>query len=243
MADNGIRNAYVTGSERGLGLAIARELTQRGYRVFAGAFLAEHGELDSLAAAYPDQVRVVPLDVTSQDSVQSAAKAVRSAAGSLDLLVNNAGLAIDRSKTILEPLVFEDMLRIYEVNALGPLRVTQSVLDLLTRGNRGVLLNISSIAGSIEKLSRTTQYGYTMSKAAVNVQSKLIRNHLGPKGLTVLAVHPGAMPTLILGDPDITKKAPVSTERSARGIVDLSERDWPTEGPLFVDFEGTPLPW
>ncbi|MFW5689190.1 MAG: SDR family NAD(P)-dependent oxidoreductase, partial [Spirochaetota bacterium] len=220
------RRAYVTGTERGLGLALTAELLERGYRVYAGAYHADHPELDELGERSGGRLRVLPLDVTDQDSVDAAAGAIAVDGGRLDLLINNAGLALDRSRTMEDPFYWDDMHAVMEVNAFGPLRVTRSVIDFLRASDRGVLVNISSIAGSIGSLTRTHQYAYTMSKAALNTQSKLIHNHFGPEGLTVLVVHPGAMPTLILGDPEVTRSAPVTTGESARGIVALAERTW-----------------
>lgn len=237
------RTAYVTGAERGLGLALVRELLQHEYAVFAGSFHETHPELDELAARHGGRLEVLPLDVTDQRSVDAAAERVAGRERRLDLLINNAGLALDRSKTMEEPFYWDDMHAVMEVNAFGPLRVTKSVIDYLRASDHAVLVNISSIAGSIASLTRTHQYAYTMSKAALNTQSKLIRNHFGPEGLTVLVVHPGAMPTLILGDPEITKNAPVTPEDSARGIVALTQRPWSPDDHMFVDYEGTPIPW
>lgn len=238
-----ISTAYVTGADRGLGLALVEELLHHSYTVFAGSFLREHPELDGLASGNPGRLFVVPLDVTDGASVAAAAGSISAHTDHLNLLINNAGSAVDRSRTILDELYFEDMHAIMEINAFGPLRVTKSVLPLLLRSDRKLLINISSIAASVGTITRNTQYAYTMSKASLNMQSKLIKNHFGQDGLIVLAVHPGAMPTLILGDPEITKNAPVQPAESARGIVRLTERPWAPGDAMFVDYLGNPIPW
>jgi NAD(P)-dependent dehydrogenase (short-subunit alcohol dehydrogenase family) len=235
--------AYVTGADRGLGLALVAELLGNSWEVYAGSYLSEHADLDRLAAGAPALLHVLPLDVTDQHSVDAAAAAITSGARRLNLLINNAGTALDRSRTILDDLYFDDMHLIMEVNAFGPLRVTKSVLPLLLRGEPRTLINISSIAASIGTITRNTQYAYTMSKVALNMQSRLLRNHLGEKGLVVLAVHPGAMPTLILGDLEKTKNAPVKPEESARGIVALAQSYRGGDEPQFVDYLGNAIPW
>ncbi|HUZ18879.1 MAG TPA: SDR family NAD(P)-dependent oxidoreductase [Spirochaetia bacterium] len=235
--------AYVTGADRGLGLALVAELLRHSYQVFAGSFLSEHPELDRLAQENPGRVHVLRLDVTDQKSVDAAAAAIAKTTDRLNLLINNAGTAVDRSRTILDELHFDDMHTIIEVNAFGPLRVTKSVVPLLLKADPKVLINISSVAASLGTITRSTQYPYTMSKVSLNMQSKLIKNHFGNDGLVVLAVHPGAMPTLILGDPEITKNAPVKPEDSARGIVALAERTWSEGDPMFLDYQGKPIPW
>jgi len=235
--------AYVTGADRGLGLALCAELLRNDYRVFAGSYLDARQELDRLAATHSEDLLVLPLDVASQRSVDEAAAKVAEATSSLNLLINNAGIAVERSKTLADDLYIEDMRTLMEVNTFGPLRVAKSVLNLLLAATPKTLINISSMAGSVANLTRINQYGYTMSKAALNMQSKLIRNHFGPEGLNVLAVHPGGMPTLILGDPEITKNAPVKPEESARGIVALAGRKWGADEHFFVDYQGSPIPW
>ncbi len=85
----------------------------------------------------------------------------------LHVLINNAGIARDRLGTIMDKSYFEDIRAMFETNTSGPLRVTQSVLDLLLRGEPKILVNISSLAESIGSVTRVNQYGYTMSKAAL----------------------------------------------------------------------------
>lgn len=237
------RYAYVTGADRGLGLALAAELLAGSYEVFAGSYLPEQPDLLRLAERHPGRLHIIPLDVTSDQSAKEAAAAISARTDNLNLLINNAGTAVDRSKTIVDELFFDDMHAIFEVNTFGPLRVTRSVLPLLLRGEPRVLVNISSIAASLSTITRKHQYAYTMSKAALNMQSKLIRNHFGEEGLTVLAVHPGAMPTLILGDAEITKNAPVLPAESAKGIVRLATTPRGADDPMFVDYLGTPIAW
>jgi NAD(P)-dependent dehydrogenase (short-subunit alcohol dehydrogenase family) len=77
-----------------------------------------------------------------------------------------------------------------------------------------------------------------MSKAALNMQSKILQNYLKPRGFRVLAVHPGWMRTN-MGGP----QAPLPSDESAEAIYKLARREWKAEDPIYVDYQGTPLPW
>jgi NAD(P)-dependent dehydrogenase (short-subunit alcohol dehydrogenase family) len=236
------KSAFVTGCDRGLGLALAKLLLKKDYRVFAGSFLGEKWpELTELKANYQDQLVVLPLDVRSIESVKQAAAEMAKVTDSLDLLINNAGIFTDRSEDILGELFFEDMKELYDINTLGPLRVTQSVLPLLLKGNDKILVNISSEAGSIEDCHRTKEYGYSMSKAALNMQTMILHNDLKQYGLKVFAIHPGYVRSYMLGH--FNTEAEIEPEESAKGIYEQLMKPYTKESPIYMDHTGKPLPW
>jgi len=87
------RTVLVTGADRGLGFALCTGLLDRGWRVFAGQYMPDWPELDALATQYHDHLALVPLDVSCDESVRAAARAVGEAAGRVGLLINNAGVS------------------------------------------------------------------------------------------------------------------------------------------------------
>ena len=128
-------NAVVTGADRGLGLALAEGLLARGWRVFAGSYMPDWPQLGQLEERYPDLLVRLPLDVSSDASVLAAAAAVEERTRGIDLLINNAGVITDKSEdSIRVPQDYEDILRVYQVNSLGPVRMTEAFLPLLERG-------------------------------------------------------------------------------------------------------------
>ncbi|MFW6368494.1 MAG: SDR family NAD(P)-dependent oxidoreductase, partial [Spirochaetota bacterium] len=191
----------------------------------------------------PEQLHILSLDVTNEQSVLRAARMIGETSDSLNLLVNNAGDARERSQTISDPMYFDDMLRLYDINALGALRVCHSVMSLLLNAATKTLVNVSSLAASIGTVTRTNQYGYTMSKAALNMQSKLIHNHHKQSGLRVLAVHPGWMRTNIFGDISRMKDAPFEPIQAAENIVKLVESPPNADDAIFCDAQGHPMSW
>jgi len=228
----------ITGANRGLGLALANKFGGEDWQVLAGA-RADHGGLADLVKRFP-HVSVVSLDVTDVDSVRNAARQVSERATGLDILINNAAIFPEEGTPPLAKLDLSDMhlQRTMDVNVLGPLRVTQQFLPLLERGQRKLILNVSSEAGSIADCRRKSQYAYCMSKAALNMQSRILQNDLGRKGFKVLAVHPGWMQT-DMGGPDAT----VPPDVSAAGIFRLAMRHWDPSDEIYWDYRGNSLRW
>ena len=126
------------------------------------------------------------------DSVRAAAVVVQAQTPNLDVLISNAGV---NSKTIYvgirEPQDYDEMHRLYDVNALGALRVVGAFLPLMAQGQNKRLCFVSSEAGSIGAAERTSWYGYCMSKAALNMGIKILYNELRPAGYTFRVYHPG----------------------------------------------------
>ncbi len=184
--------AVVTGADRGLGLALTTRLLARGWRVFAGQYMPEWPALSELAASYPRALRITPLDVGDTASVQAAAQAVAASVAHVDLLINNAGVNSRTSaRGIREPQDYAEMQRLYNINALGPLRMVEAFLPLLDRGALKRLCFVSSEAGSINRAQRTSWFGYCSSKAALNMAARMLFNRLRPLGYTFRLYHPG----------------------------------------------------
>lgn len=194
------RIAFVTGADRGLGFALCERLLEHNWIVFAGQYMPEWPELEALSVRYPARLHSVPLDVSSEQSAQAAAQTVGGLVGHVDLLVSNAGVTTPAMHASLrEPQDYSEMHRLYDVNTLGALRIVEAFLPLLDRGEMKRLCFVSSEAGSIERCQRESWYGYTMSKAALNMAVKTMFNHLRPAGYTFRLYHPGWLRTYMGG--------------------------------------------
>jgi NAD(P)-dependent dehydrogenase (short-subunit alcohol dehydrogenase family) len=203
-------------------------------------------ELQDVVALHPEDIVTIPLDVGSDASVAAAAAVIAADTGSLNLLINNAGTVADRGgdNTLLDDLYFDDMLALYNINALGTLRVTKSVIHLLLQAGEKMVVNVSSAAASIGTITRTHQYGYTMSKTAINMQSKLIYNHFHKQGLEVRAIHPGWMHTRLFGgDLERMKNAPFEPDDAAKLVFASIFKPLRQEGHIFAENDGTPMPY
>ncbi|MGE5597810.1 MAG: SDR family oxidoreductase [Bacteroidota bacterium] len=227
----------ITGADEGLGLALAKRFLAGGYTVLAGQYRSDLSSLAELAARSPD-LRTIPLDVTSEASVRAAAAEAELCSSRLDVLINNAGIHPPASNNALPLVDFAAMERTLAVNAIGPLRVVQRFLPLVLAGEKKLLVNISSEAGSIGACRRKAEFDYCMSKAALNMQSKILQNYLRDIGVKVLALHPGWMRTA-MGGPD----ADLAPEEAADAIYNLAAAPPPLDGPIYLDYLGREMPW
>ena len=226
----------ITGASRGFGAALSLAFAERGATVFGGARGA-CPELERIAQQYPGLVSAVELDVQSTASVERARRTVAEHADALDVVVNNAAL---RSATVLNELPtidFDDAKLTLDVNSLGPLRVAQAFLPLLRRGDSPALVNVSSEAGSIGQCGRDREFDYCMSKAALNMATKLLANYL--EGVRVFSLHPGWLRT-DMGGPHAALN-PLEAARESATLIAREARN--RGGPLFMDHAGAVLPW
>jgi NAD(P)-dependent dehydrogenase (short-subunit alcohol dehydrogenase family) len=234
--------AFITGTDRGLGLALAARLLETGWRVFAGQYLPEWPELAALGQRYPQSLNIVPLDVSSEASVSAAAQNVAANTEHVDLLINNAGVMTKTSERgIGEGQDFAEMQRLYNVNTLGPLRVVEAFLPLMAHGTMKRLCFVSSEAGSIGQAQRTSWFGYCMSKAALNMGVKILFNDLRPQGYIFRLYHPGWVRSYMSGQKNM--QATLEPEEAALPALDyfLSEQD---ESRLVLrDYQGNEWSW
>lgn len=149
--------AFITGADRGLGFALCAGLVERGWHVFAGQYMPEWPELAELVIQCSERLTLVPLDVSSDESVRTAAQRVGNLVNCVDLLVNNAGVFSDvTTGSIRESQDYAEYHRLYDVNALGPLRVVEAFLPLTDLSKMKRLCFVSSEAGSIGRSQHTS---------------------------------------------------------------------------------------
>lgn len=214
----------ITGANRGIGLELARQLAQRGDRVIAACREASP-ELEAL------QVEIITgVDVATSEGVNTLADALQGT--TLDILINNAGIL--RRET-LDHLDFEGISLQFEVNALGPLRVTHALLPRLASAAKVAI--ITSRMGSIADNTSGSMYGYRMSKAAVNMAGVSLALDLKPRGIAVALLHPGMVATEMTGGHGI----PV--EESAQGLIARIDGLTLETSGAFLHANGDALPW
>lgn len=234
-----MKNVLITGAAGGLGLSLTREYLRRGYRVF-GADVAEGPSADRLPEVADGNHMFIRADISDTESVRQMAEQVRKETDALDILVNNAGIIRPESEDVLEDFDIDGSRKVFDVNALGPLRVTKACIDLLRKGQEKLLINISSEAGSMTShADYIKRYDYCMSKAALNIQSIILQRYLKPEGIRVLLFNPGWMHTQ-MGGPE----APINPAESAKGIIELAEslRD-KFDSYMYWNYNGTERPW
>ena len=180
------RTAVVTGASSGIGAATARALAGDGFHVVCAA--RRQDRIEELAREISGTA--VVCDVTDAESVLGLARSVEDAVGSLDVLVNNAGGAVDQAT--FEEADVEDWARMFDLNALGLVRVTQALLPALRRDGGGLVVNMGSTAG---RIAYEGGAGYTAAKHAVKVLTQTLRLELVAEPLRFTEIAPGMVKT------------------------------------------------
>lgn len=217
--------AVVTGANRGIGLALVRQLRARGMSVVA-VCRCSSSDLDRLGVRIESGI-----DLASPEArVELAA---RFAHDEINLLIHNAGLLIEDT---LSSVRADDVRAQLEINALAPLFLTQALTPLLAHGAKVAL--ITSRMGSIGDNTSGGYYGYRMSKAALNAAGVSMARDFAPRGVSVVILHPGAVRTGMTGGQGI-----LEPDESASGLLRrIDELRLETTG-RFLHQNGDILPW
>lgn len=180
----------VTGGTDGLERAMALLLASEGYRVFAGGRSPQRrAALDATAKDRKLPLSTLEMDVADDGSVNRAVSEIEQQAGPVEILINNAGIAI---AAVMEEIKFSDLRKQLETNYFGPLRVSQRVLPAMRERRRGRIINVSSVAGL---LGNPILGAYASSKHALEGMSDAMRLELMPFGIHVILIEPGFIPT------------------------------------------------
>jgi len=222
-------SVLITGANRGLGLEFARQYAADGWQVIGTARKPDDAvELKAL------RVRTMPLDVTSQQSVDALAEALDG--HSIDLLINNAGI-FPRVSTIAD-INIDDYSRTLAVNLLGPVRVTRALLPNLQGSELKTVINITSQLGSIGLNTSGNFYGYRESKAGLNMFSRTLAKELAGDGFTVVTLHPGWVRTDMGG-----ANAPLTPEKSVSMMRSVIDGLTPVANGTYLSYKGEEVPW
>ena len=214
----------ITGANRGIGLQLCMQLKARGEEVIAVC----RTPTDELAAL---GVRIIEgIDVIDSVSIGRLKREI--ADRPLDVLINDAGIL---KRETFGSLDYNSMLEQFQVNALGPLRVTEALVDNLRSGSKVVI--VTSRMGSIGDNTSGGNYGYRASKTAVNQIGTNLKHELKPRGIAVALLHPGMVAT------GMTNGHGISPVKAAQGLIErIDALSLQTSGG-FWHAEGYELPW
>jgi NAD(P)-dependent dehydrogenase (short-subunit alcohol dehydrogenase family) len=183
-------NVLITGCSSGFGLLAALEFARRGDAVFASMrTVSKSGPLADAAAAEGLKIKVVALDVIDDASVRAAVDSVVASAGTIDVLVNNAGIEMNGAIH----LISDDEARWQlDTNVLGPLRTMRAVVPIMLESGGGTIINVSSVAGIV-----AVPYGgmYAASKHALEAMTEAMHYELGHRNIRFALIEPGQFTT------------------------------------------------
>jgi NAD(P)-dependent dehydrogenase (short-subunit alcohol dehydrogenase family) len=238
------KTVLVTGANRGIGKAMAHRFGKEGFHVIVAARdEAKAKDVANAIIAAGGKAETLSLDLASAASITSAAAALAARHGSLDVLVNNAGIMLGAMDTILEAKT-DDIAASLQTNTFGPLELTKALLPLLKAAPAARVVNVSSAAGSIaETADPNSPYGflhtasYRLSKTALNIVTAMLAKALWDGPIKINAMCPGWTKTDMGGD-----AAPNTPDQAASVAFKLATlgADGPTGG--FFN-EAGPLSW
>jgi NAD(P)-dependent dehydrogenase (short-subunit alcohol dehydrogenase family) len=232
-----LKVALITGANKGLGLETGRQLGKLGYTILLGSRDALKGEIAArLLREEGLSVKVVKLDVGKQSDIDAAAAMIEADFGKLDVLVNNAGVMIEKgwTKNTTSETTVENLRATFETNLFAVWAVTKAMLPLLKNSEAGRIVNVSSILGSVSLQGTkgsptysTKLFAYNASKAALNVLTISLAHELRGTKIKVNSAHPGWVKTDLGGS-----AAPMNVADGAKTEVDLATlgEDGPTGG-------------
>ena len=217
--------ALITGANKGIGFETARQLAQAGVHVILASRDAAKGEA---AAAKLERegagAEALTLDVTNSQSIAAAVKEVAARHGRLDILINNAGGAVQDGTKKVSDQKMEAWRTTFDANVFGLIEVTEAFLPLLAKSAAGRIVNVSSILGSITLHASPTSpiydfkvAAYNVSKSAVNAFTVQLAYELRETPMKVNAIHPGHVKTDMGGE-----SAPMEITDGAKSSVAMA---------------------
>lgn len=239
-------NALVTGANRGIGFEVARELAKQGIETILGCRDLAKGEAAvKKLAAEKLGVHLLELDVTNQRTIDAAYDWIVKKFGRLDILINNAGILIDKTK---EDEDFADTFSAdaetirasLETNTLGPFRMCQKFVPLMMKNGYGRVVNLSSRMGQLSEMNGGWP-GYRISKTALNAVTRIFSEEAVGTNVLVNSVCPGWVKT-DMGGPDAER----TTEEAADTILWLAtQKNGPLKGGITGGFfrDRKPIEW
>lgn len=229
-------SVLITGANRGLGLELARQYAERGWRVLACC--REPAAAATLRGLLPagGRLSVHRLDLSDFASIDALATELFGLP--IDVLWNNAGIYGDAQGTGFGALDYAAWKQSFQVNTLAPVKMAEAFMPHLLDGEQKRIVAMSSKMGSIGDNQRGGNLLYRSSKAALNAAMKSLAIDLAPQGVTVLILHPGWVRTDMGG-----AHASLLPATSVTGLIGVVERCSRQDSGRFLDYLGRELPW
>jgi NAD(P)-dependent dehydrogenase (short-subunit alcohol dehydrogenase family) len=222
----------ITGASRGLGLEFCRQYAAEGWQVLA---CCRNPETAGKLADIP-HVRVFPLDVSDFAQIDNLAAQLQDTA--IDVLINNAGIYGDSPRCGFGQLDYAAWTQTLKVNTQAPVKIAEAFLPHLKRGDKKMLVSISSQMGSIADNGSGGSILYRTSKAALNAAMKSLAIDLEDQGIGVLVLHPGWVKTDMGG-----ANALIDATQSVAGMRQVIARLTLAQSGSFLKYDGSTLSW
>ena len=235
MTDN-FQTVFISGANRGIGLELAQQLSKQSYKVIAGYRDKTRSQVLLDEAQRTKNLFSFQVDVTLESDLDALHNFISTQFGILDILINNAGVNLNRS-SVLNELRWSDFAHHLDINVGGAFLTTKHLYPLLKTGQSKKIINISSKLASIE-LSGGHSIPYSLSKTALNMLTKNQSVEYKSDGVAVISLSPGWVRTDMGGE-----AAPLSVQESAKRILQVINTLSLAQTGQFLDLNGDILPY
>ena len=235
----------VTGSNRGIGLQLATNYAERGWTVIATARKPEKAvELNALAEKHSN-VSIVQMDLLDHDGIDALAEKLKDVP--IDVLLNNAAMLGDPADQDFGELDYDLMQRVYAVNTVGTMKMTEAFIDNVMASEQKKIVAITSLQASIGSLRDPMIPFYKMSKTALNMGMRSISRRLKSKKVTVALISPGAVDTEMmnaaLDHANFKGNFLITPQESAEAVINVIDQYNLKMTATFMSHRGDVIPW
>jgi len=225
----------ITGANRGLGLEFCRQYAEQGWHVIACSRNPDDAfDLNNLASHH--NIQLEALDVSKFKQIDALSHKL--ADSPIDVLINNAGIYADNKSNSFGRLDYQAWTESLLTNTEAPVKMAEAFLPQIKKSDKKLIVNISSLMGSIADNDSGGSIFYRSSKAALNAAMRSLSIELKDQSVGVLIFHPGWVKT-DMGGPD----ALINAEQSVAGMRTSIERFSLDQSGSFIKYDGTPMPW
>lgn len=231
-----MQTVLVTGANRGLGLEFCRQYALAGWRVIATCRKPANATALILLAERFSNIQIEAVNVADFSEIDALSE--RFAEDTIDVLLNNAGVYADKEGRGFGNLDYSVWPETFLINTMAPVKLAEAFLAQLKRGRHKLIVNISSLMGSVTDNQSGGSVLYRSSKAALNAAMKSLSIDLHPYAVGVLILHPGWVKTDMGG-----KNALIDVEESVSGMRQQIDAFTLAQSGCFLKYDGSTLPW
>lgn len=228
----------ITGSNRGIGLELARQYAAKNWNVIATCRHPETAKaLKAIASAYAD-VEIEKLDVTDHAAIDALSEKYKDMP--IDLLINNAGITGGRENQQFGHLHYDAFFKVMDVNVVGPLKMAEAFIDQVAASDQKKIVNITSSEGSLSTIHGARNYFYRPSKAALNMVMLNLSREVAPRGVIIGLINPGPVATDMMKGVNMPLLTP---QESVSGVITVIDSLTPEKSGKFLQYDGKELTW
>jgi len=230
-----VKRVLITGSNRGIGLEFTRQYLESGWHVYATCRRPAEAKSLHMLLELHSRLTVHRLDITQQEDINSLCHELREVP--VNMLINNAGVYFRKRSVGIDCIHYDNWRRTFEVNTLGPVRITEALLGNIEESTTvRLIVVLSSHMGRIAEIKEGEGFYYRSSKTALNAAMQGISAEIKELGVGILLLHPGAVMTRI------GPLKGISTRESVSGMRQIIEGFSMEQTGKFYSYDGEEIP-